>query len=116
MTEEEMQQALSEGLDAWDEHRRKQALKHMFKRKNLVGDFYYDFRKKPWAIAFYWLKALICILLKRTNGDYFNAHDICMWDQRPACGEYDGWDWECCWVEEGVFKNWRVCIMGDSSY
>lgn len=113
--DEQLYKDFSEGMMAWDEIRRKKAIKALF-TKNGINDEFNDLRwfEKP----FYWVKTLVCLLLKRTGGSYLNNNAFCIatWDEHPSCGEYSGYDWDSCWIEIGLFKNWRVCICSDSSY
>lgn len=108
------EQSLIDGLNAWEEHKRRKAIKNMFKKKSFDDQF------KDWNYVqriLYWVKTIICLLLKRTHGSYLN-NSVCVinWDFYPSCGEYDGYNWTACWVEIGLFKNWKVCICSDSSY
>jgi len=94
---------------------RMEALKHAFKRHHISDDL----TDYGWPLRiFYWLKTVICLLLGRLSGDYLktNAFEIIWFNQRPAVGENCGYDWQSCWVEPGIFKNWQVCIISDSSY
>lgn len=99
---------------AWDKHRRKQAIKYLFNRKHLADDLF-DY-SNWWTVSFYWIKTLICLFFKRTNGTYLTGFQVVFWNVRESCGEYSGQEWDAYWVEYGIFKNWNVCIMSDSSY
>jgi hypothetical protein len=110
MTDEEIKVAITDGYRKWKNKMRWQAVRSMFIKKCVADDF--DFECK-W---FYWFKSLVCLLLNRTNGSYLKGSAICYFNGRNSCGEYSGCDWEACWVEEGIFKNWRVCVITDSSY
>ena len=95
----------------WDEYRRKRALKALFEKGSIgfeLEDFNYAVR------AFCWIKTLICLLLKRTNGSYLDNNKFCI----LAYDEYQGYesiDWEACWVSPYFFKDWNVCIGSDGT-
>lgn len=114
MTNEDLYSALDDYYSYKNKHDRKCALKALFKRKSFC-DEWEDFRfYEKW---FYWFKILICLLFDWTNGSYLDDSTDCLyWNQQPSSGEYSGYEWESLWVEHGFFKNWKVCIMSDSSY
>ena len=115
MTEQELDNAMNAYVEteiAWHNEIRKKAIKCLFSKKSFASDF---FCWRWYEIAFYWLKTFICLVFKWTNGNYLNAEEVVFFNVRPTGGEYDGDDWDTCWVEYGFFKNWNVCIFNDSS-
>ena len=111
----EINDKLTASFLAYENTRRKKAIKNMFKRKSFSDDSKYELRNF-FKFSFYWLKCLICLILNRAGGDTINAYKLIFWDQRQVHYEYSGYVWECCYVEQGFFKNWRICIILDSTY
>lgn len=110
MTEQE-QNDFGKAMDAWDEHKRKRALKALFEKDSIgceITDYNYFVR------AFCWLKTLICLLLNRTNGSYLDTNKFCVlsYDERSS---YDSTDWDACWVSPYLFKDWNVCLSSDGT-
>lgn len=65
--------------------------------------------------SFYVMKALICILLRRSGGSRREV-EVAVWDIRAAMGEWSGSEWTSLHVGYGVFRNWHYSIDDDTSY
>lgn len=110
-TEEERQQEFSRAMEAWDEIKRKRAIKALFQRSGIscdITDYNYFIR------AFCWIKTLICLLLDRTNGSYMDSNKFCIlsYDERH---NLESIDWDACWVSPYLFKDWNVCLASDGT-
>jgi hypothetical protein len=98
---------------------RKKITKNRWYNELTVSGWLEEFTELPWySKAFYWFKALCCLLLNRTGGSYLvsGSCQITFWNLHPSGGEYSGYDWTAIWIMPGVFSDWNVCIAGDSSY
>jgi len=111
-TEEEMYEIAGTGLAAIEEIKEAEALEAIFKKECFASEF----SDMPWyAKAFYWFKTLVCLCFKWYNGSYLNdSFPIVYWNEYG--GHEGGSNWDACWIEAGIFTNWKVCIMSDSSY
>jgi len=98
-------------MDAYEDARRKRAIKALFEKNSIcfeIKDFNYVTR--CWA----WLKTLICLLLKRTNGsylmpDYFN---ILSYDEYSG---YESQSWEAVWISPKFLTGWQACVSSDGT-
>lgn len=114
MTDQEMWDEAMKGVMKWQDYQERQAVKELFKKSS----FNDEFKELPWyKMGFYWLKTFICLKLGRTDGSYVgDAINVHYWDHE-TCGTQDGTyqSWWSCWVEMGVFKNWKVVVSRDGT-
>jgi hypothetical protein len=108
MTDEQIE-SLREGLDAWEDFRRKQAIKELFKRESISLELMdYGFFMR----IFLWIKTLICLTIKRKNSEYgvcILAYDEC------GGGESGGSSWEAVWISPKIFSEWSVYVGSDGT-
>jgi len=111
-TEEEMWNEAGTGMAEFEEQRQSEALESIFK----ANCFMDEFTSLPMHLMFfYWLKTFLCLCFNFTNGSYLSdSIEVVAFNEHS--GHEGGTDWDCCWVERGIFKNWNVCVCGDSSY
>lgn len=110
MTEEEQKQ-FNDAIYDYEEYKRERAIKALFEKESIsyeLKDFNVFIR------AFCWLKTLICLVLKRTNGSYLDYDKFCIltYDER-YCMESQSWD--ACWISPYIFKDWNVCLASDGT-
>lgn len=114
LQEDKMWQDAMSGLMAWDVFQKKQAEKYLLKKSS----FCEEFKELRWYERwFYWVKTFICLKLNLTGGSYLNdAINTHCWDE-SSCGTQDGtyYSWYGCWVEMGLFKNWKVQVASDGT-
>lgn len=112
--EDEDWQAAMDGLMKWEKFQQKQAFKYLFNKKSFDDEFKEQRFYQRW---FYWLKTLVCLKMGWVNGSYLNdSINVHHWDEE-CCATQDGtyYSWWSCWVEIGVFKNWRVDVSRDGT-
>jgi len=110
LTKEELE-AIKQGDLAWKEQQRKDAIKNIFTKEGIdyeLGN--YNFFKR----CFLWLKALICLITKRTNASYLDKNSFCIISYNET---YDmcGSSWQACWISSDYFKGWNICIGTDGT-
>lgn len=108
---EEQQEEFNQAMTAWDEVKRKRALKALFEKSSISYDITdYNYMQR----IFCWLKTLICLLLDRTGGSYMDSNKFCIlsYDERSEC---EGSSWDACWVSPYLFKDWNVCLASDGT-
>lgn len=105
------QEIYKQAHDDYEEYRRTRALKALFEKSSFdldLKDFNYL------LMFFYWMKTLICLLLKRTNGTYLDPHTFCILSYDESHG-YESMSWESVWVSTKLFSGWQVCIASDGT-
>lgn len=107
----EEQQDFKRVMDALEKYKRERAFKALFERNSIsceITDYNYLIR------AFCWVKTLICLILNRTNGSYFDRNKFCIlsYDKRHGC---ESISWDSCWVSPYLFKDWNVCLASDGT-
>ena len=109
-TPEEIEDIIQADL-YWKEHQRKKAIKNLFIRDSIDYDINnYNFFKR----CFLWVKALICLCLKRTSGSYLDLNSFCIVSYDQSFDMY-GSSWEACWISSKYFKGWNVCLGTDGT-
>lgn len=111
MTEQEIAKIYTDAYN-WDQESiRKEGLRQLFKRDGIDYDLM-DF-KLP-RRCFLWLKALICLLLKRTSASYFDKNSFCILSFNERF-DMSGSGWDAVWISSDYFKGWNVCIGSDGT-
>lgn len=113
LTEEEMWEEGMRGLMEYEtEDLPLEAIECLFKRQ----DWSWELNDMPWyEKSFYWLKTLICLCFRRLRGAYLDDYfPVLTWNE-VSNGEIGGTSWQCCWVGNGIFKNWQVQIGNDGT-
>jgi len=107
------EQELKEQAKAFRDYFRyeeKRAFKMMFNLKN----FDCEFLEQPIiAKVFYYLKALICLALRRTHGSYLGDTIVVISYDEYQC--YESLSWRSVWVTRGIFTGWSVCCCSDGT-
>jgi hypothetical protein len=92
------------------EYEERRALKMMFNFKNLDCDFR---EQNIQAKCFYWIKAVICLALRRTHGSYLgDTLTVISYDEYQC---YESLNWRSVWVTRGIFTGWSVCCCSDGT-
>lgn len=114
MTDKE-EKEFADAMNQWEEYKRKDAIKNLFKRSNYTEEY---FELPFYTRWFCILKVLVCLVLKRTGGSYLDVNTICIiaYNEHASVGGYSGYDWDAVWVDFRFFRGWQVCIAGDGSY
>lgn len=111
-TEDEMWDEAMKGKIEWEDHMRIEAIECLFSKSTLDDEY------KELSLLlriFYWVKCFLCLCLDRTWGSYLNGSiSMVVWNFHSN-GYDGGQSWMGCWVEKGIFKNWRVCVTSDGT-
>jgi hypothetical protein len=110
MTEKEKLEDIRDGMRAWEEYRRRRAVKAIFK-----GEWNSDITDYKKAVrCFSVVKLFICLLLKRTGGSYLDNNMFCILSyNETSCIE--SYNWEAVWVSPKLFSGWQVCVGSDGT-
>lgn len=110
MTENEKQEFYS-AMDAYEDARRKRAIKALFERES----FCFEMENYNYFVrCFAWMKTLICLILKRTNGSYLDKHyfNILAYDEYSSI---ESMSWESVWISPKLFSGWQACVGSDGT-
>lgn len=95
-------------FDMSKNNKRFEALKAMFNSNNITAEA----RELPfYRLWFCWTKALICMLLNRTDNSIMNR-EICIMTYNEYHG-YESISWSSVWVSPYFFKDWNVVLYED---